>query len=43
VLFDAHYRDRAEAYIKGEYLPEHFSAADVAANSQSTLRLLPGE
>ncbi|MBP8184321.1 MAG: penicillin acylase family protein, partial [Pseudomonas sp.] len=43
VLFDAHYSDQAEPYIKGQYMPQHLSAADVAANTQSTLRLLPGK
>jgi penicillin amidase len=43
VLFDAHYRDQAEPYIKGEYVPQHFSDVDVAANTQSTLQLLPAK
>jgi penicillin amidase len=43
VLFDAHYLDQAEPSIKGEYVTEHFSAAEVAANSQITLRLLSGK
>ncbi|MBX9913363.1 MAG: penicillin acylase family protein [Pseudomonadaceae bacterium] len=43
VLFDAHYSDQGEPYIKGQYLPQHFSEADVAANTQSTLRLLPSK
>ena len=43
VLFDQHYSDQAEPYIKGQYVPQHLSEADVAANTQSTLRLLPGK
>jgi penicillin G amidase len=43
VLFDAHYSDQAEPYIKGEYVPQHFSAAEVAANTRSTLQLVPAK
>jgi len=43
VLFDQHYSDQAEPYIKGQYMPQHFSETDVAANTQSTLQLLPGK
>jgi penicillin amidase len=41
VLFDQHYKDQAESYINGQYHQQHFSEADVAANTQSTLQLLP--
>ncbi|OWJ90779.1 penicillin acylase family protein [Pseudomonas sp. A46] len=41
VPFDRHYKDQAEAYIRGEYLPMHFSEEDVKANSQGTLKLVP--
>lgn len=41
VLFDAHYQDQAERYIRGEYVPMHLSEADVAANTRSRLKLLP--
>ncbi|MBU3003670.1 penicillin acylase family protein [Paraglaciecola arctica] len=41
VLFDQHYHDQAESYIKGQYIQQHFSEANVAANTQSTLRLVP--
>jgi penicillin amidase len=42
VLFDKHYQDQAEPYINGQYQRQHFSEADVAANTVSTLKLLPG-
>lgn len=41
VPFDAHYADQAAAHVAGEYQPQHLSEADVKANSQGTLRLLP--
>ncbi|MGN0922576.1 penicillin acylase family protein [Ectopseudomonas mendocina] len=41
VPFDAHYGDQAAAHVAGEYQPQHLSEADVKANSQGTLRLLP--
>jgi len=41
VLFDAHYKDQAEVFIAGGYLPQHLSEADVAANTRSTLTLAP--
>jgi penicillin amidase len=41
VLFDQHYQDQAEPYINGKYHKQHFSEADVAANTQSTLQLVP--
>ena len=43
VLFDQHYSDQAEPYIKGQYVPQHFSETEVAANTQSTLHLLPAK
>jgi penicillin amidase len=43
VLFDKHYEDQAEPYINGQYLKQNFSEADVAANTSSTLHLLPGK
>lgn len=41
VPFDPHYRDQAEAYIAGQYQPQHLSEADVAAHTRSTLTLTP--
>jgi penicillin amidase len=41
VLFDQHYQDQSERYINGQYIQQHFSEADVAANTISTLRLVP--
>jgi penicillin amidase len=41
VLFDAHYADQAETFIRGGYQPMHLGAADVAASTRSTLTLLP--
>lgn len=41
VPFDSHYSDQAEAYIQGEYLPQHYSEEDVRANTKQTLRLMP--
>ena len=41
VLFDAHYKDQAQTFIEGGYLPQHLSAADVTANTRSTLTLTP--
>jgi penicillin amidase len=43
VLFDAHYQDQALPYMQGLYMPQHFSDVDVAANTQSTLQLLPAK
>ena len=43
VLFDQHYQDQAQDYIKGQYYQQHFSEADVAANTKSTLQLVPVE
>lgn len=41
VPFDRHYADQAQAYIRGDYVPQHLSEADVAAHSQGELRLVP--
>lgn len=41
VPFDRHYADQAEAYIEGQYLPQHYSEEDVRANTRSTLHLVP--
>ena len=41
VPFDTHYSDQAEAFIAGRYVPQHLSEADVAANTRSSLTLLP--
>ncbi|MDH1869919.1 penicillin acylase family protein [Pseudomonas chengduensis] len=41
VPFDAHYGDQAASHVAGKYQPQHLSAADVKANSQGTLKLLP--
>ena len=41
VLLDAHYADQAETFIRGGYQPMHLGAADVAANTRSTLVLQP--
>lgn len=42
VPFDRHYKDQAEAYIRGEYVPMHFAEDEVKANSRETLKLVPG-
>lgn len=41
VLFDAHYSDQAAMFSEGIYVPQHLSAADVKANTKSTLTLRP--
>lgn len=41
VPFDAHYSDQAEAFIAGQYQPQHLSEADVAAHSHGRLLLTP--
>ena len=41
VLFDAHYKDQAQTYVAGGYVPQHLSEADVAAHTRSTLALTP--
>ncbi|MCO6056321.1 penicillin acylase family protein [Pseudomonas sp. MOB-449] len=42
VPFDRHYKDQAEAYMRGEYAPMHFAEDEVKANSRETLKLVPG-
>jgi penicillin amidase len=41
VLFDTHYSDQAAFFAEGIYKPQHLSAADVKANTKSTLTLTP--
>ncbi|GAC17659.1 penicillin acylase family protein [Paraglaciecola arctica] len=41
VAFDQHYQDQAQTYINGQYIKQHFSEADIAANTVSTLKLIP--
>ena len=41
VLFDAHYKDQAEGYMRGEYVPMHLDAQAIKANSRSQLILRP--
>ena len=41
VPFDKHYADQAEAFIKGEYVPQRFSEKDVAEHTKGVLRLVP--
>jgi penicillin amidase len=41
VLFNSHYKDQAERFMAGGYVPQHLSAEDVKANTSSRLRLLP--
>jgi len=41
VLFDQHYQDQAQSYIDGQYHKQHFNEVDVAANTKSTLQLVP--
>jgi penicillin amidase len=41
VLSDSHYDDQAEAYIEGMYFQAHLNDEEVAANTRSTLKLLP--
>jgi penicillin amidase len=41
VLFDKHYADQAQRYIRGEYAPERFSEGDVEGNSKEVLELMP--
>ncbi len=41
VPFDRHYADQAEAYMQGQYFPQHLGKEDVKQNTHSTLRLLP--
>ena len=41
VPFDRHFEDQAEAYIEGGYVQAYLSEEEVAANTRSTLRMLP--
>lgn len=41
VLFDQHYKDQAESHVNGQYYGQHLSEAGVAANTKSTLKLVP--
>ncbi len=41
VLFDKHYKDQAEAYLRGEYVPMHLDAETIKTNSRSQLILRP--
>lgn len=41
VPFDAHYGDQAASHVAGKYQPQHLSEADITANSQGRLTLLP--
>lgn len=41
VLFDAHYRDQAQAYVDGNYMRQWLAEDDVAAHTKSTLTLSP--
>jgi penicillin amidase len=34
---DAHYADQAQAYMRGDYRPQHLAEADVAAHTRSSL------
>ena len=43
VLFDQHYQDQAQSYINGQYYKQHFSEVDIAANTKSTLVLVPAD
>jgi penicillin G amidase len=41
VLFDRHYKDQADAYMRGEYVPMHLNTEAIKANSRSQLILRP--
>jgi len=41
VLFDKHYSDQADRFSEGIYVPQHLTAVDIQANTQSTLTLRP--
>jgi len=43
VLFDQHYQDQAQSYINGQYYKQHFREVDIAANTKSTLLLVPAD
>ena len=41
VPFNSHYDDQAEAYIEGVYFQAYLNEEEVAANTRSTLKLVP--
>jgi penicillin amidase len=41
VLFDSHYADQADAYIRGEYQPMHLAPEDIRKHSRAQLTLQP--
>jgi hypothetical protein len=41
VLFDRHYKDQAEGFHQGRYMPQHLLEASVQAHTRSTLTLKP--
>ncbi|WP_458726042.1 penicillin acylase family protein [Pseudomonas gregormendelii] len=41
VPFNSHYEDQAEAYIEGVYFQAYLNEEEVAANTRSTLKLVP--
>ncbi len=41
VLFDRHYKDQAEGFHQGRYMPQHLLEASVQAHTRSTLTLRP--
>ncbi|MHC8317216.1 penicillin acylase family protein [Pseudomonas sp. LB3P31] len=41
VPFNSHYEDQAEAYIEGMYFQAYLNEEEVAANTRSTLKLVP--
>ena len=41
VLFDRHFNDQADAYMRGDYVPMHLDAEAISANSRSQLILRP--
>ena len=41
VLFDAHFKDQAERFMRGEYVPMHLDDKAIKSNSRSQLLLRP--
>lgn len=41
VLFDRHFSDQADAYMRGDYVPMHLDAETIKTNSRSQLILRP--
>lgn len=39
VLFDTHHADQAKPFVRGQYVRQHVSGADVAARARSTVVL----